>query len=391
MPGPEALALAEKRLKSDRSTPWKAFVSQEAYILGDMAQVPSKPPHHRPKGFQNNYQDFEPKSLAQVLRWRMAAALGGKPRPPQTPIPVVVPDLAFVQNNVGSKQQPAVTWIGHATVLAQVGGLNVLTDPMFSLRASPLGFIGPKRQQPPGIDLWNLPAIDLVLVSHNHYDHLDLDSVAALARQGGGSPLFVVPLGLAAWFHRAGIERVIELDWWQSHSLQTSRGVAELVLVPAQHWSARGVSDQMASLWGGFALFAPDCHFFYAGDTGYSRDFVDMRERFAERQTAELGGGFDIALLPLGAYEPRWFMQQQHVNVPEAIKIHRDLGAKRSLGVHWGTFALSDEALDEPPRALAALRAAEALSEQEFFTLAIGETQRLAPREALASSETPIT
>jgi len=347
----------------------------------DTAKPPFPPSHHRPTGFQNNYQDFEPKSLAQVLRWRLEATLGGKPKPPQTPIPAVAPDLGFIKTNIGAKQQPAVTWIGHATVLAQIGGLNVLTDPIFSQRASPLGFIGPKRHQRPGVELWNLPAIDVVLVSHNHYDHLDLASAKALAAQGGGSPLFVAPLGLAAWFRSQGIDRVIELDWWQGHTLQTSQGAAELVLVPAQHWSARGLKDRMTTLWGGFALFAPDCHFFFAGDTGYSRDFLDMRERFAARQTLESGGGFDIALLPLGAYEPRWFMQHQHVNVEEAVRIHRDLGAKRSLGVHWGTFALSDEPLDEPPRALAALREAEALSADEFFTLAIGETRRLPVRQ----------
>jgi N-acyl-phosphatidylethanolamine-hydrolysing phospholipase D len=340
----------------------------------------NKPTHHRANGFQNNYQPFEPKTLAQVLRWRMKSALGGLPKAPLAPIPTVAADLDFVHGNVGATQEPAVTWIGHATVLAQLGGLNVLTDPIFSVRASPVGFIGPKRLQPPGVSLRDLPPIDVVLVSHNHYDHLDLASVTALASQGGGSPLFVVPLGLAAWFRAEGIERVIELDWWQSYTLHTSHGTAELVLVPAQHWSARGIKDQMTSLWGGFALFAPDCHFFFAGDTGYSRDFLDMRERFADRQTPELGGGFDITLLPLGSYEPRWFMQQQHVNVPEAVKIHRDLGAKRSLGVHWGTFALSDEPLDEPPRLLAALREAEGLSEDEFFTVAIGETRRLQRR-----------
>ena len=341
-----------------------------------------KPAHHRAAGFQNNYQPFEPKSLAQVLRWRLQSALGRLPKAPLAAIPAVSADMDFVHRNVGATQQPAVTWIGHATVLAQLGGLNVLTDPMFSQRASPLGFIGPKRAQPPGLGLRQLPPIDVVLVSHNHHDHLDLASVTALASQGGGSPLFVVPLGLAAWFRSHGVDRVIELDWWQSHALHTSNGTAELVLVPAQHWSARGIKDQMTTLWGGFALFAPDCHFFFAGDTGYSRDFLDMRERFADRQTAALGGGFDIALLPLGAYEPRWFMQQQHVNVPEAVKIHRDLGAKRSLGVHWGTFAMSDEPLDEPPRVLAALREAEGLSEDEFFTLAIGETRRLSARHS---------
>ncbi|MCE4539470.1 MBL fold metallo-hydrolase [Pelomonas sp. P7] len=333
----------------------------------------SRPPHHRRGGFQNNHGDFEAKSLAEVIRWRWSAARRGLPPRPLVPIPAQPADLGFIHGNAGPAQAPAVTWVGHATVLAQVGGLNLLTDPIFSERASPLPFAGPKREQPPGLALRELPRIDAVLVSHNHYDHLDLPSCRALAAQSSGSPLFAVPLGLADWFRRRGIERVVELDWWQSHGLDG----LELVLVPARHWSARGLGDRMKTLWGGFAVFAPDCHLFFAGDTGYSRDFTDIRERFATRQAE---GGFDIALIPIGAYEPRWFMQDQHVNVEEALKIHADLGAKRSLGVHWGTFELTDEALDEPPRQLGWQRAAQGLAEEAFFTLAIGETRRIPPR-----------
>ncbi len=344
-----------------------------------MTQVPK---HHRADGrFQNNYLEFEPRSFAEVLRWKWNAARKGLPKPPSTPIPSVRADLAFIRANAESeRQQPAVTWIGHATVLAQLGGLNVLTDPIFSERASPVQFVGPKRHQPPGLSLAELPSIDLVLVSHNHYDHMDEGSLCGLAKQAGGSPWFVVPLGLAGWFQHRGIERVIELDWWQSHRMQCTGGEVELMLVPAQHWSARGTSDRMKTLWGGFAILAPDCHLFFAGDTGYSRDFSDIRQRFAGRQGAAEGGGFDIALIPIGAYEPRWFMTEQHVNVEEALKIHRDLGAKRSLGVHWGTFELTDEPLDEPPRQLAEQRAALGLAEGEFFSLAIGQTQVLTPR-----------
>ncbi|MDN3921274.1 MBL fold metallo-hydrolase [Roseateles violae] len=354
----------------------------------DSSKSDAPPRHHGADGvFQNNYQRFEAKGLAELLRWRLEARREGRPRPPLAPIPQCAPELDFIAANSGGAQTPAVTWIGHATALAQLGGLNLLTDPIFSERASPLGFVGPKRQQPPGLTLAQLPSIDLVLVSHNHYDHLDEASVRALARQGGRGgegPLFVVPLGLAAWFQRCGIARVVELDWWQGHRMQSSAGEIELVLVPAQHWSGRGLGDRMKTLWGGFALFAPDCHLFYAGDTGYSRDFADMRQRFAGRQSEPQGGGFDIALLPIGAYEPRWFMRTQHVNVEEAIRIHRDLGAKRSLGLHWGTFALSDEALDEPPRELARQRAAQDLAQDEFFTLAIGETRRLPPRKPIS-------
>lgn len=337
----------------------------------------ARPAHHRDGGFQNSERDFEPKTLGQVLRWRWQAARQGLPRPPVEPIPVTPPDLGFVHANVGAAQQPAVTWVGHATVLAQLGGLSLLTDPIFSERASPLGFIGPRRAQPPGLGLAELPAVDLVLVSHNHYDHLDLASVRALAQQPGGGPLFVVPLGLKAWFERQGLARVVELDWWQQHTVSTAHGPVDVVLVPARHWSARGLTDRMKTLWGGFAVFAPDCHLFFAGDTAYSRDFGDIRERFAARQA---GGGFDIALLPIGAYEPRWFMADQHVNVEEALKIHADLGAKASLGVHWGTFELTDESLDEPPRQLRAQRAAAGLAAEQFFTLAIGETRRLPRR-----------
>lgn len=333
----------------------------------------TRPPHHRDGGFQNNHRDFEPKSLADVLRWRWNASRHGLPPPPQAPIPAVAADVGFLHANRGGAQAPAVTWIGHATVLAQFGGLNLLTDPIFSARASPLPFAGPKREQPPGVALAALPHIDAVLVSHNHYDHLDLPSCRALLRQPGGSPLFIAPLGLAAWFRARGIERVVELDWWQGHAV----GGIDIVLVPARHWSARGLNDRMKTLWGGFAVFAPDCQLFFAGDTGYSRDFLNIRERFAERQR---DGGFDLALLPIGAWAPRWFMRDQHIDVEEALKIHADLGARRSLGVHWGTFALSDEALDEPPRQLARLRAAAGLTEDDFFTLAIGETRRLPPR-----------
>jgi len=342
---------------------------------------PERKPHHRPGGFRNNYGDFAAKPLAQVLRWKREARRQGLPPPPQAPIPQVAPDLAFLHGNAAGATQPvpAVTWVGHSTVLAQLGGISMLTDPIFSQRASPLGFAGPKRHQPPGLALAQLPHIDLVVVSHNHYDHLDSASVRALARQAGGPPLFVVPLGLKTWFGALGITGVVELDWWDTHRL----GCVEIVLVPAQHWSARGLNDRMKTLWGGFAVLAPDCHLFFAGDTGYSRDFQDIQAHFANRQTPQAGGGFDVALLPIGAYEPRWFMAQQHVNVDEAVKIHRDLQAKRSLGVHWGTFELTDEALDEPPRALAALRAAQGMDADAFFVLAIGETRRLPRRQPL--------
>ncbi|NRF65862.1 MBL fold metallo-hydrolase [Aquincola sp. S2] len=342
-------------------------------------------PHHRPDGFRNPGSDEVVKSLAQVLRWRLDARRDGLPRPPSDPIPTARPDLTRLQAYAAAHAAdpadhgPSITWVGHATVLAQLGGLSVLTDPIFSERASPLPGFGPKRHQAPGLAPHELPHVDLVLISHNHYDHLDDASVRALASQAGGAPLFVVPLGLKAWLAARGITRVAELDWWQSVDVG---GGTEVVLLPAQHWSARGLNDRMLTLWGGYAVLAGDCHLFYPGDTGYSRDFARVREHFAPRQQQAAGGGFDMALIPIGAYAPRWFMSAQHVDVDEALKICADVGAKRMVGVHWGTFALSDEALDEPPRVLRALREERGLSEDQCWLMAIGETRLLPSRRA---------
>ena len=335
------------------------------------------PPHHREGFFQNNYTAFAPKGLLELMSWHWQARRDGLPRPPRTPTPVVAPEREFIAANAraGTAMQPAVTWIGHATVLAQLGGINLLTDPIFSERASPVQWLGPKRAQPPGLALHELPHIDAVVISHNHYDHCDEASLRALAAQPGGPPLFLVPLGMRHWMEGIAITHVVELDWWQSQRV----GDVELVLTPVQHWSARGLHDRMRALWGGWAVFAPDQHLFFAGDTGYSADFADIRQRFAARQQDE---GFDIALLPVGAYEPRWFMAQQHINPEEAVRIHRDLGARSSMGMHWGSFELTDESLDEPPRALAQARATASLAEEDFFVMAIGQTRRLPRRDA---------
>ena len=328
-------------------------------------------------GFQNNYNRFEPKGLGDLIEWRWNAWREGLPPPPQEPTPRLAPDTAFTNANAiaGSQMQPAVTWIGHASVLLQIGGSNILADPVFSERVSPLPFIGPKRHVPPGLAIEELPHIDAVLISHNHYDHLDEASVRQLAAQAGGPPLFVVPLGIKAWLADNGIDHAVELDWWQSVQV----GSVDIVFTPAQHWSGRGLGDRMQTLWGGFALFASDFQVFFSGDTGYSKDFADIHARFAARH----GGpdrGFDLALLPVGAYEPRWFMRTQHVNPDEAVQIHIDLKVERSIGVHWGTFVLTDEALDEPPRALAAARAKRGVGEAAFSVMAIGETRRFEPR-----------
>lgn len=252
----------------------------------------------------------------------------------------------------------------------------MLTDPIFSHRASPLRFAGPARAHPPGLRLTELPRIDVIVISHNHYDHLDKDSILALARQPGGPPLFLAPLGLKAWLAAHQITTAVELDWWGHHE---HAGV-EFHCTPAQHWSGRGVRDRNKTLWCAWSVLAADFHWFFSGDTGYSADFADTRRHFAERQRAGQGGGFDLALIAVGACLPRWFMSMQHVDLPEAVQVHLDVGAKRSIGVHWGTFSLSDEPLDQPIHELQAARQAKGVAEEAFSIVPIGATRRFAPR-----------
>jgi len=335
-------------------------------------------PHHVAGGFRNVTGAQVAKPFSWLVRWRIDQWREGLPHPARQPTPVTLPQLQLLKSNtepvrrIGAQAArpplPSATWIGHATVLVQSGGLNILTDPIFSERASPVTFFGPKRAQPPGIALADLPPIDVVVVSHNHYDHLDRLSAVQLNERSGGRTLFLVPLGVKAFLARLGISNVVELDWWDAHSHE---GV-EFRLVPVQHWSARGLQDRNETLWGGWAVFAPDLRWYFSGDAGYSRHFHETRERLAAHAREDTL--FDLALLAIGAYEPRWFMREQHMNPAEAVQAHKDLAARRSLGMHWGTFTLTDEALDEPPIALAAAREKEGLAPAQFSVLPIGGT-----------------
>ncbi|MEY4583678.1 MAG: hypothetical protein RJB10_175 [Pseudomonadota bacterium] len=350
------------------------------FFNNSTAQNGSSPKaHHTPTGFKNNYTQQVSRSFGDFMRWQWES--WNLDKTASSPTPSVQADLAALK----APTAPTVTWIGHATALVQASGLNVLVDPIFSDRASPVQIFGPKRAQAPGVAMADLPHIDAVLISHNHYDHLDRASVALLdekAKAAGKTTQFIVPLGLKAWFNGIGIDSVVELDWWEQHTIQ---GV-EFHLTPVQHWSARSINDRSATLWGGWAVLGADFHWYYAGDTGYSRDFADTAKHFAARQTEALGGGFDLALVPVGAYEPRWFMTQQHVNPMESLRIHQDVGAKRSIGVHWGTFSLTDEPLDQPPRDLAIARQALNVIEADFGVLAIGESKQFAKRPVSAAT-----
>jgi L-ascorbate metabolism protein UlaG (beta-lactamase superfamily) len=239
----------------------------------------------------------------------------------------------------------AATWIGQSTFLLRTSGLTILTDPIFSDRASPFSWLGPTRAIPPAIALVDLPRVDLVLLSHDHYDHCDLPTLRSLARRD--NPVVVTPLGFERLLKGAGVGNIVELDWWQSG---TPVPGAEVTLVPARHWCRRRPFATNVRLWGGFMLKAGGRLVYFVGDSGY--DEVLFKE------IGRRCGPPDLALIPIGAYEPRWFMSSAHMNPAESIRVHRDVGAKRSLAMHWGTFDLTDEGREEPVRDLEAARSA---------------------------------
>jgi N-acyl-phosphatidylethanolamine-hydrolysing phospholipase D len=317
--------------------------------------------HHTPDGFRDPDAEAGRATLRDIWDWKREARREGKPHPPGSPTPVVEPDLSRVAG-----AETSATFIGHSTVLLRIGGLSVLTDPVFSERASPFSFLGPKRVVAPGIALDRLPPIDVVLISHGHYDHLDRASVRRLHRRFGDRTLFIAPLGVGALLRRWGVTNVVELDWWQSHSY---RGL-DMTLTPARHWSARSFNDRNRMLWGAFAIFAGGFSCYFAGDSGYGSHFRETRDRLAPRERN--GALFDLALMPIGAYDPRRIMKEHHMNPEEAVVAHGEIGARRSIAIHWGCFQLTDEALDEPPLRLAGARTAAGLADTHFVALPVG-------------------
>lgn len=228
----------------------------------------------------------------------------------------------------------AMTWLGHATVVVQMDNVIFITDPMFSDRASPSQMVGPKRYRDPACSVHDLPSkLDAVLISHNHYDHLDMNSVTLLNARFGVDLRWFVPQGLLSWFEAAGCENVVELDWWEENCVP-EKGDVSFTFVPSQHWSKRTLNDDNKSLWGGWVVCGPNHRFYFAGDTGYCPVF---------KQIGRMFGPFSASAIPIGAFEPRWFMKNQHVNPEEAVQIHEDVRSRFTLGVHWGTFALANE------------------------------------------------
>ncbi len=251
-----------------------------------------------------------------------------------------------------------VTFVNHSTLLVQAGGINVLTDPVWSERAGPASWLGEKRKRAPGIRFEDLPKIDVVLVSHNHYDHLDLPTLVRLDRRD--HPRVFVPLGNAALLGSHGVAAT-DLDWWNSIDLGNG---TTLTCVPERHFSGRGASDGQKNLWGGFVLDGPAGRIFFAGDTGYGPHFAEIATRFP---------GLRVALLPIGSYEPRWFMKPVHENPADAVQAFADLRAAQGVAIHYGTFDQTDEGEDDPALDLGRALDAAGIRREHFRVLGFGE------------------
>lgn len=345
-------------------------VAATLYVLNSSAAQQSlvqssathpKPAHHGVQTYLNPHAAESTKGFFGIIRARLSRdwiSYDAK----RDKVPQTASEL-LPTNQVSTNA--TVTWIGHATVLVQHQGVNLLTDPMFSNIASPVSFAGPKRITQPSVSIDELPDIDAVLISHDHYDHLDTASIKAL----GNQPTYFVPLGIKRWLIGKGIDpqRIVELDWWQERTLNIDGVKVRLTSTPAQHFSGRSLTNTDQSLWSSWSIAWEDFRVWFGGDTGYNDiHFKEIGRRL---------GPFDLGIIPIGAYKPSWFMQTVHVSPLEAVWIHNDIGAAQSMGIHWGTFVLSGEGVLTPPIELAHARTEHGMDKAEFDVFAVGETR----------------
>ena len=286
--------------------------------------------HHTLNGFTNPYLEpsDQKKSFSDLFKMMISK------RPNPSPTVVKKLDVDIINKNINSNKS-FIAWVGHSTMLLHINNKTILTDPIFSDRCSPVQFLGPKRYSSPTIDISSLPKIDFIVISHNHYDHLDRNSVEQLGKDS--ATVWYVPLGLKNWFGEIGVKNVIELDWFEKEDLADK---VQIVCLPSQHWSKRNIFRSFDTLWSSWLIQVGAFKFWFAGDTGYNEvQFKQIGENY---------GPFDLAAIPIGAYEPRWFMKNFHVNPEESISIHKDIQSKRSIGMHFGTFVLTTEPVLEP-------------------------------------------
>jgi L-ascorbate metabolism protein UlaG (beta-lactamase superfamily) len=294
------------------------------------------------------------RSFWEILRWRLKRKV--------KPWPHIVSKKQKVQQKRTKQGESAVTFINHSTVLLQLDGWNILTDPIWSERASPLSWMGPKRVSQPGIMFEDLPPIDIVLLSHNHYDHMDIATLRRISNEHQAA--FFVPKGNQAYLKSKGIAtKVTELDWWDHVDFAPEHC---LYFVPSQHFSARGIFDRNKTLWGGFVIKGPKQMIYFAGDTGFSSYFAEIKKRL---------GSPTLSLLPIGAFEPRWLLRSVHLSPEEAVKAHLILGSKQSMAIHFGTFQLADEDINTPILELEKSLQNHHLPAECFWVLKPGETK----------------
>ena len=324
--------------------------------------------HHAADGsFRNPWPDSEPRGWRDVLQWRRQRRGQVLPaEPPRGSFPTTRPEISDPR---APATDHTATWIGHSTVLLQFGGLNIITDPVFSQRAFPVQWAGPRRVMDPALAIDALPPLDIVLLSHTHYDHLDKPAVRQLVRAHPNAT-WVTPLGVGVYIRRWGAREIVQLDWWQT----TTVGALRVTATPARHFSARRLGDRNRTLWSGFAFELEGKRAFFAGDSAYHDQF---------RQVGERCGPFDLVMIPIGAYDPRWFMHVVHVDPEEAVQSYQDITAAQPteshplmLGIHWGTFRLTDEAMDEPPRRTADRWRLAGLDTDRLWIARVGETRR---------------
>ncbi|KAI8915181.1 beta-lactamase superfamily domain-containing protein [Powellomyces hirtus] len=339
--------------------------------------------HHLPNGrFTNPWPSFTEHGLFDFLKLLPQWDRKGSKVPIESERTVKVlgrenmdwskikqPDTSIIQ----------ATWLGHASFLIQMEGVNIICDPVFEQRCSPMSFMGPARFTPPACTLAELRAeikIDVCIISHNHYDHLETTSIAAL----GPDVQFFVPLKNKAWFDNYKLPHVYELDWWDKHELKLADGrMLQIVCTPCQHFSGRGLHDRMSTLWAGWAVLGQKHgkHFYFGGDTGYRSVSADGSFSSTCPVFKEIGtelGPFDLSCIPIGAYSPRPFMSPVHLAPEDSVEVHKDVKSQFSVGMHWGTFVLTDEPVNEPPQRLRKAMDSAGLSHDDFVTVAIGET-----------------
>lgn len=333
----------------------------------DSSPTTSHSGHHGGDGrFRNPWPGGELHGFSDFLRWRLKERRTKEipPDPPRQSLPTRRSTIIAPRATRGHR---SATWVGHSTVLLQLGMVNVLTDPVWSERASPVQWIGPRRLMPAAVDFDSLPEIDVVLLSHNHYDHLDAPTVRRLSRRFPRAT-WLCPLRLGLFLKSLGVQHVVERDWWQS----VETPVFSATCTPAQHFSGRGLRDRNATLWCGWTITIEGTRVYFAADTALHPEFETIGSRL---------GPFDLVMLPIGAYEPRWFMRAVHMDPDDAIAAYRAVAAGSGplppcLALHWGTFRLTDEPVEEPPTRFARLWREAGFPETANWTFAHGETRR---------------